>query len=178
MSQATNLLLAAVPYQTGATDKLDSTLRAVTSRLRTNGYRILGAINHEPANSDCTPCEVMLENVETRELTSISQDRGPEARGCSLDPAALEAVVGKTLAGLENGADFLIVNRFGKQEAGGHGFRAAIEYAVTHGVPCLVGVGPKHLNDWQNFAGSFSQQLPCCADHIWDWCERAKSTTT
>ncbi|MEX5726690.1 hypothetical protein Ga0609869_000043 [Rhodovulum iodosum] len=50
---------------------------------------------------------------------------------CRLDPAALETAVGLVAAGLSSGADLLIVNKFGKHEAAGRGFRYVVAEAVA-----------------------------------------------
>ena len=47
----------------------------------------------------------------------ISQALGPSARGCRLDAAALEVAVGLVSTRLAEGADLLILNKFGKHEA-------------------------------------------------------------
>jgi hypothetical protein len=53
----------------------------------------------------------------------ISQDLGAGARGCQLDPGALERAVARVDMSLaEDAPELLIVNKFGKREAEGHGF--------------------------------------------------------
>jgi len=52
--------------------------------------------------------------------------------------------VAESEARLTAGCDLVIVNKFGKHEAEGRGFRGLIADALTAGVPVLVGVN--HLN--------------------------------
>lgn len=49
------------------------------------------------------------------------------AKGCRLDPRALAALSGSLLGELDAGTQLLVLNRFGKGESEGHGFRAVIE---------------------------------------------------
>jgi hypothetical protein len=44
----------------------------------------------------------------------------------------LETLVGATQAALDNGADLLVINRFGKRETEGAGFRQVIGNAGVH----------------------------------------------
>jgi nucleoside-triphosphatase THEP1 len=115
----------------------DAVLTSVARVLAGLGTRLAGAVQHNPSRPDRCRCDMVLEDLATGEIIAISEDRGPEARGCRLNPAALEQLVGAAAASLERGADLLIVNRFGKREAEGRGFRAIIETAVTSGVPVL-----------------------------------------
>ena len=62
----------------------------------------------------------------------ISQDRGKWARGCRLDAGSLELAVAQVASALDVGADLMIINKFGKHEAEGRGFRA-----VARPVPAM-----------------------------------------
>lgn len=166
-------LLAYITYQRGAGDELDGLLSAIASRLSKAGHTLAGSIKHSVPRPDRCRCDMLLENLHTKEFVPISQDRGPEARGCALDSSALESLVGSTMTGLEIGATCLIINRFGKLEAAGRGFRPAIEFAVCRQVPCLIGVEYGNLPAWRAFAGPLGEELPCQEDRVWEWCTGA-----
>ncbi|MGH1418888.1 MAG: DUF2478 domain-containing protein [Hyphomicrobiaceae bacterium] len=174
MSEEAGRLLAAISYQPGNGNALDVVMSTIASRLSENGYRVAGAVKHNTHRLDRRRCDMQLEILSSGETISISEDRGPEARGCSLDTGALESAVGMTIAGLERGADILVVNRFGKLEANGRGFRPAIEFAVGHDLPCLVGVSHEHMDAWQEFTGSVGQELSVHVDDVWQWCLSAQ----
>lgn len=90
----------------------------------------------------------------------ISQDLGPQARGCRLDPATLETAVGLVAASLSSGADLLIVNKFGKHEADGRGFRNVIAEAVALDIPVLVGLNSLNQTAFETFAEGLAIELP------------------
>src|SRR5690242_21260538 len=69
----------------------------------------------------------------------ISVDRGPEARGCRLDPDALERSVAWSEAALDR-AEFLVVNKFGKQD------RKSTRLNSSHMSISYAGVGVKKKN--------------------------------
>jgi len=58
-----------------------------------------------------------------------------------MDAGALEEAVGIALARLaEDGADLIVLNKFGLSETQGRGFRALIVDALGRDVPVLVGL--------------------------------------
>jgi glycosyltransferase involved in cell wall biosynthesis len=103
----------------------------------------------------------------------ISQDLGPSARGCRLDPTALETAVGLVAASLAGGADVLIINKFGKHEAEGRGFRAVIAEALALGIPVIVGVNGLNLASFEEFAGGLASRLPPDCETLAAWASRA-----
>jgi nucleoside-triphosphatase THEP1 len=162
--------LGAIVYGADQSAAADAVLASAARVLAALGYRLAGAVQHNPTRPDRCRCDMVLEDLSTGRAVAISEDRGPAARGCRLDPAALEQLVGAAASGLETGADLLIVNRFGKREAEGCGFRAVIEQAVTSGIPVLVAVSAANLDSWNAFAGGLDQRLePNLAPAI-RWC--------
>jgi nucleoside-triphosphatase THEP1 len=99
----------------------------------------------------------------------ISQSLGREARGCRLDAEGLERAVSETEMQLTRGADILIVNKFGKQEAAGRGFRPLIAEALDRGADVLVGVNPLNLRALLDFTDDLAVQLAPDARLISDW---------
>ena len=102
-------------------------------------------------------------------MIRISQDLGPSARGCRLDAAALEETVAIVEERLAHGADILIVNRFGKQEAEGRGFRSAIALALSRDIPVLVGLSQLNLEAFSAFTDGLAQELPAEIGALEDW---------
>lgn len=161
-------LLAAVRYRRG--DGIDLMLEAFIRALQARGVAVAGYVQRESdVGEDCCPT-THLEDVATGERWVISQPLGAGARGCRLDPQALAAVCGPLQARLgEGGVDLLVLNRFGKGESQGHGFRAAIERAMLAHVPVLTAVQDAYLDAWQDFAGDFGTVLPAARDAVEDW---------
>ena len=57
---------------------------------------------------------------------------------------------------MREGADILILNKFGKQEAEGRGLRNPIVVAVELGIPVLVGLNSGRRESWNAFCGTAS----------------------
>jgi len=91
--------------------------------------------------------------------TSFAHQSGPEARGCRLDADALETAAGHVAARLTAGADLLIVNKFGKHEAEGRGFREMMATAVDLNVPVLVGLNGLNRDAFEAFSGGAARQV-------------------
>ncbi|MEM9638029.1 MAG: DUF2478 domain-containing protein, partial [Pseudomonadota bacterium] len=106
----------------GDTDLL---LHRVTRSLIADGLRPAGTVQINTERVDAGPCDMDVIVLPDGPSIRISQSLGPQARGCRLDPAALETAVGLVQTRLSE-SDCLIVNKFGKHEADGRGFCPAI----------------------------------------------------
>lgn len=166
MSQAK---LAAIPFDRGRGDDVDAVLSGLTRILGPAGLAMAGALQTLQARPDRNACDLVLSDLGTGSNIRITEDRGPLARGCRLDPVALEEAVALSLASIAAGARLLIVNRFGKQEVDGGGFRPAIAEALAREMPCLVAVSTAHLAPWRQFTGDLARELPCELSAIRSW---------
>ncbi|MCB2076096.1 MAG: DUF2478 domain-containing protein [Hyphomicrobiales bacterium] len=151
------IALSAVRFGDG--DRIDELLEAVACTVRARGYTVAGYLQREICDGPgCCPA-TFLENIANGEFLRISQDLGPGSRSCRLDPRALADVTGKLLASLDANTQLLVLNRFGKGESDGHGFRSAIERACELGVPVLNAVRASYEPAWNAFAGGFGAFL-------------------
>jgi len=144
------LLLYVDPAGRGATDRL---LSRLADRLITDGVRPLGVVQN---NVECTPggaCDMDAYVLPDGPVFRISQSLGPGAKGCRLDAAALEAAVAAVEAAWTRRPDLLIVNKFGKHEAGGRGFRDLIARAVSEDIPVVTGVNRMNRDAFLAFTG-------------------------
>jgi nucleoside-triphosphatase THEP1 len=95
-----------------------------------------------------------LQILPTGPVVRISQNLGKDSRGCRLDTVALEQAVGITETQLTEAAPALvIINKFGKHEADGRGFRSTIALALEKDVPVLVGVNGANIAALEEFTG-------------------------
>ncbi len=149
--------LAAIHYRRD--DGVDALLESMARELQARGACVAGFVQRESdAGANC--CATLhLEDIATAEHHLISQPLGSGSKGCRLDPQALAGLCGLLEGALAWGADILVLNRFGKGEAEGHGFRAAIERALLDGVPVLTAVQDAYLPAWQDFAGEYGTTL-------------------
>jgi len=95
----------------------DLVLERLAADLAARDLRCCGTVQINSERADAGPCDMDVRVLPAGAVLRISQDLGPQARGCRLDPAALETAVAMVAASLSSGADLLIVNKFGKHEA-------------------------------------------------------------
>lgn len=138
----------------------DLMLERLAANLTSRGIRCCGTVQINSERCDAGPCDMDVRVLPDDAVLRISQDLGPQARGCRLDPAALETAVGLVAANLSAGADLLIVNKFGKHEAEGRGFRDVIAAAVAMDIPVLVGLNALNQPAFEIFAEGLAIQLP------------------
>ncbi len=137
----------------------DRTLRCLVRSLEAEGLRLAGVVQKDIARAGRGHCEMVLESLSGGETIVISQDRGPQARGCHLVVGELLRAMQIVAEALENTVDLLILNKFGKTEVKGGGFRDLIVQAVEQGVPVLVGVPRRNLESWRSYAGSLACEI-------------------
>jgi nucleoside-triphosphatase THEP1 len=150
----------------GDTDLIHLKLAKV---LAARGLRCCGTVQITSERGDTGPCDMDVQVLPDGPVLRISQDLGRSARGCRLDPAALETAVALVSTSLELGADVLIVNKFGKHEAEGRGFRAVIAEALSMGIPVVVGVNALNLPAFEEFSEGLGKGLPCEGAALEDW---------
>ena len=167
--------LAAVLYTGGKGGAADAALAEAMDVLAAEGWRLGGSVQYNRAMEDRCACDMTLKDLGTGRLVEISEDRGPLARGCRLNSVALEELTGLAAASLAKGIDLLVVNKFGKRETEGHGFRQAIETAVGLGVPVIALVSESNLAGWAEFTAGLDERFDADLDAILAWCRRVKA---
>lgn len=155
----------------GGTDRL---LSRLAERLEAAGARLCGTIqvNHDAPGQ--RGCDMDVTVLPDGPVVRISQSLGRHAEGCRLDPEALERAVslsGKVLDG--GGVDLLLVNKFGKHEAEGGGYRDLIARALEMDLPVLVGLGGQNADAFHEFAGGMEEALPSDLPVLVEWCRQA-----
>jgi nucleoside-triphosphatase THEP1 len=153
----------------GDTDQLLFTL---AQDLAAEGYRTCGTVQ---INTDRGghPCDMDVQVLPDGPVLRISQNLGGEAKGCRLDPAVLETAVGLVEMQLNTAPELLIVNKFGKHEADGRGFRSVIAEAISRDIPVLVGVNSLNLDALQEFVGPAATELEPSGSVLVSWLQAA-----
>ena len=156
----------------GGTDLL---LAAVATELAASGFSVCGTVQINSDREDCTGCDMDVRVLPDGPTIRISQSLGKESKGCRLDPSALELAVGHTKENLATGADVLIINKFGKHEAQGRGFREVIAEALSQDIPVIVGLN--HLNEqaFKDFTSEVAVSLPPNIESAMSWVKAAQS---
>jgi hypothetical protein len=147
----------------------DRLMGEVSRVLLAEGLPVAGVFQENIEFDPARPCHMDLSLLDGSARFRISENRGPLSRGCRLDPGALEAAAGRVEAALARAPRLLVVNKFGKQEAEGRGFRPAIGWALAAGVAVLTSVRAGNRAAFDAFAGDLAEDLPPdpAAIHAW-----------
>ena len=139
------------------------------------GRKLCGTVQ---INSDRSagPCDMDVVVLPDGPKLRISQDLGAASRGCRLNPMALESAVGQVQSRLTARTDLLLINKFGKHEAEGRGFRSVIADAVALEIPVLVGLKDLNLADFQTFVGDDVTRVDPTLTAMCEWFENLDRT--
>ena len=152
----------------GAGDRL---IAAVAEALSARGLPLAGAVQLNVEHAPDRHCHMDLRILGAGATFRISEDRGPHARGCRLDAQGLAQAVRRVEESLDRQAPaVLIVNKFGKEEAEGGGFREVIGRALLAGVPVLTSVSAKNLPAFRAFADGLAEEVPADPERAVAWC--------
>jgi len=154
---------------------VDDILDAVARTMRSEGRNAIGFLQRQNMQEGECCGQIELEDIATGTRHVISQALGSGARGCRLDPQALAGIAGLLLTRVEAGPDLLILNRFGKGEAEGGGFRAVIEAACMRGIPTLTAVREDYVEAWRAFSGDLGVLIAPDRGAAIGWARRAIS---
>ncbi|HRO48846.1 MAG TPA: DUF2478 domain-containing protein [Hyphomicrobium sp.] len=163
--------IAAILYEADKGPAADALLTGIARSFRARGLKLAGAVQSNVAQPGRSRCDILLEDLASGRVVEASENRGPMASGCRLDAGALEDIVGLSAASLAPETALVIVNKFSKREAEGHGFRPLIEQAAVLDIPVLVAVKPAHLDAWTSFVGGAPTLLPLDEETVTRWCE-------
>ncbi|MCT8159498.1 DUF2478 domain-containing protein [Pseudoruegeria sp. SHC-113] len=150
----------------GDTDLL---LHGLAEALIAGGHRPAGVVQINTERPCDGPCDMDVQVLPDGPVIRISQSLGAEARGCRLDPAALEQAVGLVEAQLATRPDCLIVNKFGKHEADGRGFRPLIAEALALEIPVIVGLNRMNEAAFASFTEGLAQPIAPEASALRAW---------
>ncbi len=159
--------ILALVYSDGlAADQIISNLGY---KIRDAGIAVAGLVQHNKFIRERTRCNMELEELASGIVLKISEDRGEEARGCRIDRGAMSEAANLLSSSLEREPDLLILNKFGKLEAEGRGLRDILSDAVQLGVPIVVGVPYRNIEQWRAFTGGLAEECPIDFNRGREW---------
>ena len=148
----------------------DALLAGVAHSLQARGWRLAGVVQMNVTFDPARPCHMDLQVLSGTEVVRISQYLGAGAAGCRLDAQSLEQAVGLVAGALRAAPQLLIINKFGKQEADGRGFRALIGEALQMGIPVLTSVSGANRAGFEGFAGGIGVEVAADPEALMAWC--------
>jgi len=138
----------------------DLILEGLAKDLAARGLRCCGTVQINTERDGDGPCDMDVRVLPDGPVLRISQDLGPQSRGCRLDLGGLETAVALVATRLAAGADLMIINKFGKHEAEGRGFRDVIAEALAMEVPVLIGLNALNHAAFETFSDGLAVRLP------------------
>jgi len=158
--------IAAVVY--GPDDDPDRLLRAFADDLQRSGRRVVGLLQASRIGG-MAQARLPAVAFPTRATVSLRHEYQPAPVGCHLDAAQLAETRRSVAAAIDEGADLVIINRFGKLEAAGAGFVEEIKRAVTADIPVLLAVPHHRFMMWTRFCAGMAVKLACAREPIDAW---------
>lgn len=149
--------IIAVVYSDGALAAhiLDRAAKA----LEDAGHACAGYVQRDAPREGRRRCDMILVDLATGDRLQISEDRGSGARGCHLRPDVLLTAMVTVRAALSDQTSILVLNKFGKSESEGGGFRPLVVDALERGIPVLIAVPWRNIEGWREFAGEFAREV-------------------
>ena len=155
----------------GLTDRL---LWEFADRLQERGFSLAGVVQTNSDRPGSHHCDMDVRVLPAGAVIGINQVLGEESRGCRLNPVALEEAVALVETTLDSSPDLLIINKFGKHEAEGRGFRPLIAEALARDIPVLLGVNALNLDAFEGFSCGLAEELSADATAIATWFEQSQ----
>ncbi len=137
--------------------ELDLLLAGVADKLTEQGKRCMGIVQINSDRDDCHRCDMDVQVLSNGPKIRISQDLGKESRGCRLNPEAMAEAVSAVSQRMEGGYDVFLLNKFGKHESEGKGFRELLGEAASAGATVMVGTNGLNEEAFVEFSGGVAE---------------------
>ena len=102
-------------------------------------------------------------------MIKFSQDLGAGSTACNLGPSGLAQACEAVERAIEDGADVVVLSKFGKLEAARGGLCDAFRAAILADLPIITTVSPLLAEEWAQFAGPLSNKVPATMDALGAW---------
>jgi hypothetical protein len=148
---------------------IDGVIAQAVDGLKSRGIAMAGVIQ-TCGNEDCDHRDLRLESITGRWSLPIMQKRGALSSGCSLDYSAVAEASLRIAADIRPETRIVVLNRFGRAEAEGNGFRSILEKCLEEGKSALCAVRNDYAREWEEFHGGLADILLPEPDAILEWC--------
>ncbi len=158
---------AAVIYR--PEDDVDALLFSFARTLQGEGRRLGGVVQRNWCK-ECGSARLMaVVDLMAERQIPICQDLGSGSGACQLDESGLADAAQAIRQAVASDVELVIINKFGKTEAGGRGLRSEIAEAILSGRPVLTAVSTRIYPAWCSFTGGFGTTLICDESIVRDW---------
>ncbi|MEP2531139.1 DUF2478 domain-containing protein [Shimia sp.] len=152
--------------------ELDLLLAELALRLQDRGLQTRGIVQTNTGCETDQRCDMDVQVLPDGPMIRISQYLGKEARGCRLDPDAMATAVATVERSLSTPFDVFLLNKFGKQEAEGRGFRDLLAEAAAAGATVIAGTNPLNAQAFDEFSDGQATCVPANIDDLLAWYEQ------
>lgn len=154
--------------------ELDLLLSDLAERLQARGLETRGIVQTNTGCETDHRCDMDVRVLPNGPTIRISQNLGKEANGCRLDPDAMATAINTVGQSMTGVFDVFLLNKFGKQEADGRGFRDLLAQALESGATVIAGTNPMNSDVFEEFAGGMATQVPADIDALLNWYDQAQ----
>ncbi len=157
--------IAAVRYAPG--QNVRAVLEAFIAYLRAANVDVHGLVQ-EPHGSGGALDAIDIRTaarIPLKRPTAYEMDNGV----CSLDLAQLAEAAMILRRALDQNAEAVIVERFGKIERDGGGLAPDLLQVMAAGLPTVISVPEEELDAWATFSGGLGVVLPCALPALTHW---------
>lgn len=177
LSGASSRMLAGIRFERAFA--IDALIGGVVRDLQKRGARVAGVVQSKGPTPGCSGPDVGLEAIGGLWNMPIMEYRGTQSQGCRLDYRAMSEATVWLENAMEQPFDILVLNRFGRAESEGGGFRKILARCAELERPALVPVRADYIDAWCEFHGGMGDVLPPDHAAIIDWYSRvARQTPT
>ena len=148
---------------------MQTLLDEFAQRRASAGLRVAGVIEDSDCAHDGACKHFRVRDLLSGETISISQDLGRGSTACNLDPTALVRACGRIETAISEGADLVVLSKFGKLEASRSGLADAFRAAIEADIPVLTAVSPAAAEEWENFAAPLFQFVDASCEALEFW---------
>lgn len=158
--------------QGASSAEIQSRLAEFADQARSRGVKLAGVIEVSTEDKAGACGTLALRDLSTWSVIPISQNLGSGSSACNLDPRGLAEACAAVERAIGNGADLVILSKFGKQEAARSGLSDAFRAAFAAELPIATAVSPSVEKDWLAFSGDASEFLNLQTDSLIGWWSR------
>jgi Protein of unknown function (DUF2478) len=167
--------VAAVVY--GSNDDPDRLLIDFADALRRSGQRPIGVIQVDRSCHLENP-ELSVIMLPGGDVVRLAHESTAHGAGCRLDIQQLADLSKRLSVALNDGADLVIINRFGRSEVEGGGLVDLIAQALDADVPVLIAVPDQRFSAWIKFSDGMNVRLACHREALDRWWQSVGSVAT